>query len=448
VIPSAQAAMTALLLSPGLASAFTPPDYNTRVVVLGVLALGMSSGFIGSFMLLRKRALMADAVSHATLPGIGLAFLFMVRSGGDGKYLPGLLLGALLSGLAGMGAVLWLRERTRIKEDAALGIVLSVFFGFGVALLGMIQKMSNGSAAGLESFIYGKTASMLASDAYLIGGVGAISLLLCLLLFKELTLLCFDQDFARSQGLPVMLLDLLLMSAVVLLTVVGLQAVGLILVIALLIIPPASARFWTHNLATMAWLSAGFGGLAGGVGALLSALAPRWPAGAVIVLANSLLFVLSFTFGSARGLLVRWRAHRRLNRKIARQHLLRALQEYTEEFGSESVPWSYVLAERSWTALALRREVERAQSDGLLKQQGEELRLTVAGLEQAARAVRNHRLWEMYLITHADIAPSHVDRDADMVEHVLEPALIAELEALMQLEEPIRSPHPLQGASS
>lgn len=423
-------------------------SYNTRVVVLGVLALGMSSGFIGSFMLLRKRALMADTISHATLPGIGAAFLVMVASGGDGKWLPGLLLGALLSGLLGMGAVLALKHHTRIKEDAALGIVLSVFFGLGVSLLGLIQKMSSGSAAGLESFIYGKTASMLASDAYLIGGVGALSLVLCVLIFKELTLLCFDQDFAISQGLPVIALDVALMTMVVLLTVIGLQAVGLILVIALLIIPPASARFWTDNLPTMTLLSAAFGGLAGGVGALLSAAAPKWPAGAVIVLANSLFFAVSFTFGPARGLLVRLSAQRALNRKVARQHLLRAMHEYGEDFGSQTVPFEFLLAERSWTARTLRQEIARATARGLVTAEGDALRLTVEGERKAARAVRNHRLWEMYLITYADIAPSHVDRDADMVEHILEPALIAELEALLQLEEPLPSPHPLRGGNA
>lgn len=418
--------------------------YNSKVVVLGVVSLGMACGFIGSFMLLRKRALMADAVSHATLPGIGIAFLLMVHSGGDGKWLPGLLLGALFSGLAGMGAVIALTRLTRIKEDAALGIVLSVFFGLGVAILGVIQKMSRGSAAGLESFIYGKTASMLASDAYLIAAVGIVSFVVCGLLFKELTLLCFDQDFAVSLGLPVLLLDLVLMSLVVVLTVIGLQAVGLILVIALLIIPPASARFWSDNLASMATLSALFGGLAGGVGALLSALAPKWPAGAVIVLANSLLFAVSFVFGSQRGQLVRWRSQRRLAKKIARQHLLRAMEEYTEAAGQVDVPWQFLLAERSWSPRALRAELQNAESDGLLKVSGADtFCLTPEGEAKADRAVRNHRLWEMYLITYADIAPSHVDRDADMVEHLLEPAVIAELEALLAIEDRIRSPHPL-----
>lgn len=418
-------------------------DYNTRVVVLGVLGLGLSCGFVGSFMLLRRRALMADTVSHATLPGLGLAFLVMVAAGGDGKWLPGLLLGASISGLAGMATVLLLRRWTRIKEDAALGLVLSVFFGLGVVLLGFIQKMSRGSAAGLESFIYGKTASMLASDALLIGATGVLAFGLCGLLFKEFTLLCFDQDFARSLGRPVLAWDLLLMSLVVLLTVIGLQAVGLILVIALLIIPPASARFWTHRLTTMAWLSALFGALAGAGGAWFSALTPRWPAGAIIVLANSAIFVLSFLFGPAKGVVGRQLTQWRLQKRIARQHLLRALFEHQERSARPLTPWEWLLAERSWSATSLRRELAKAHSEGLVERLPEGFSLTPSGQREAARLVRNHRLWELYLITHADIAPSHVDRDADQVEHVLDPALVAELEALLQYDEPLPSPHPL-----
>lgn len=419
----------------------TLQDYNTRVVVLGTSALGMASGLIGTFMLLRKRSLMADAVSHATLPGIGVAFLLMVAAGGQGKWLPGLLLGALVSGLVGMGLVLLIRSLTRIKEDAALGIVLSVFFGLGVSILGVIQKMSTGSAAGLESFIYGKTASMLASDAYLIGGVGLLVVIVCALLTKEFTLLCFDQDFAASEGWPVHLLDVLLMAMVVVVTVIGLQAVGLILVIALLIIPPASARFWTEDLRRMAFVAILFGGLGGAFGAALSALVPRLPAGAIIVITTSVFFVLSLVFGTARGLVVRFLEQWRLGRSIEGQHLLRALFEWEELRPGEPCSFEWLLAERSWSPAQLRRVLARALRRGLVEG---EYRLTERGQGAAARVVRNHRLWELYLITHADIAPSHVDRDADMIEHVLSRETLAELELLLEQSAQVPSPHRLQ----
>ncbi len=409
----------------------TLSDFNTRVVVLGTSALGTACGVIGSFMLLRKRSLMADSVSHATLPGICLAFVVMVKAGGNGKWLPGLLLGALLSGLLGMSLVLLLRHYTRIKEDAALGIVLSCFFGLGVALLGMIQKMSQGSAAGLESFIYGKTASMLSSDAYLIGAFALIALSVSAARFKEFTLLCFDADYASSQGFSATLLDIILMTLVVLITVIGLQAVGLILVIALLIIPAASARFWTDSLRSMTLLAAGFGALGSALGATVSALVPRMPAGAVIVVTYSVLFFLSLTLGTRNGLFIRNFKRLELQRKIGRQNLLRALHETLEKTGRESVDFESLKSARSWSSSALERLLRIALKHKLVDKTPDGYRLTHSGHEQALRLVRNHRLWELYLITHADIAPSHVDRGAERVEHVLSGELIAELEELM-----------------
>lgn len=409
----------------------TLSDFNTRVVVLGTAALGTACGTIGSFMLLRKRSLMADSVSHATLPGICLAFVLMVKLGGNGKWLPGLLLGALLSGLLGMSCVLLLRHHTRVKEDAALGIVLSCFFGLGVALLGMIQKMSQGSAAGLESFIYGKTASMLSSDAYLIGAFALVILLVCWTLFKEFTLLCFDHDYATSQGFPAGLLDALLMTLVVLITVIGLQAVGLILVIALLIIPAASARFWTDSLKSMTLIAAGLGAGGSALGATLSAIVPRMPAGAVIVVTYSVLFFLSLTFGTRNGLLIRHLKRLELNRKIGRQKLLRAFHETLEKTGRESADFEQLKRARSWSASELERLLEIGIKRKSVEKRADGYRLTQSGHEKARRLVRNHRLWELYLITHADIAPSHVDRDAERVEHLLSGELIAELEELM-----------------
>ena len=236
---------------------FFAENYNLILVTSGVMLLGLSAGVVGTFLLMRRRSLVSDALSHATLPGIAVAFLVMVAAGGTGKALSGLLIGATLSCIVGVGCILAVRHYTRTKEDAALGIVLSVFFGIGVALLGIIQRMPTGNAAGLKSFIFGKTASMIASDAILIGVSSFIAIGICICLFKELAVLCFDQEFTGSQGYPVMWLDGLLMFLVIGVTVIGLQAVGLILVVALLVTPPAAARFWTERLPRMAAISAG-----------------------------------------------------------------------------------------------------------------------------------------------------------------------------------------------
>ncbi|MFQ3670065.1 MAG: iron chelate uptake ABC transporter family permease subunit [Verrucomicrobiia bacterium] len=424
------------------------PDFNTRIVLAGVTLLGAASGWIGTFLLLRKRALLGDALSHATLPGIALAFCLMLSLGGSGKWLPGLLLGAALSGALGCITILALRRIRKIDDDAAMGIVLSVFFGAGVVLLGWAQAQPGGSAAGLESFIYGKTASMVQADVLWITLLSALALLTSLLLFKELRLLCFDEAFGRATGWPMGRLDLILATLVTLVTVAGLQAVGLILVIAFLITPAAAARFWTHRLGSTASLAAIMGALCGAVGASLSALLPKAPAGAIIVLTTSVCFAFSLLFGTKRGLLPRWLEQHRQRQRMKLHHLLRAAYETIEHRPSDpppEIPIADLLRARSWTRPQIEAVLRQAEARHWIRRSGlNSIQLTPSGLAEATRITRTHRLWEAYLIHYADIAPSHVDRDADAVEHILRPEIIAELEAALSLHGPVPSPHPTQ----
>jgi len=436
---------------------FLLQDHNTRVVIFGTAALGCAAGLVGSFTLLRRRALMGDALSHASLPGIALAFLLVTSAGGDGKALPVLLAGATISGLLGVLGILAIRNLTRLKEDAALGIVLSVFFGAGIVLLRIVQQMDTGHAAGLESFIYGKTASMRSVDAQLIAAVSVAVIAGCSLLFKELKLLCFDEAFAASRGKPVVLLDVALMSMVVMVSIVGLQAVGLILMIALLVIPAAAARFWTQRMSRMTLISAVLGAMGGILGAAISALFSKLPSGAMIVLVCTGFFLLSMVFGPARGVLTRTLRRRRLNHRVERQHLLRAIYECLETEDTadpaafqQPVETATLLPMRSWSIRRLRTIIRRAEEEALLRwrSEQEQVSLTTSGVREAARLTREHRLWELYLISYAEVAPSRVDRDADAIEHVLEPEIIDELESLLDQRSPSASvpasPHELE----
>lgn len=436
VIPTA----AALPSSGDVWEVVTLRNYNTRLVVLSTALLGVAAGLVGSFLLLRKRSLMGDALSHATLPGIGIAFGVMVMAGGAGKSLPGLLAGATLSGIAGVLVMLAIRNTTRLRDDVAMGLVLSVFFGIGTAVLRMVQAMPQASAAGLESFIYGKTASMVESDFVVIASVAILAAALAVLLFKELAMLCFDEGFAASQGWPVLGLDLLLLGLVTAVTVIGLQAVGLILIIAFLITPATAARFWTERLSAMTGIAAVLGGASGWLGASISALLPRMPAGAVIVLVTAAVFLFSMVVAPARGVLARTLRRRRLRRKVNRQHLLRAAYEILEAEALRRGPREPVVnapfrledlqRKRVWSARELQRVIRTEAGRGhIMEAGGGRLRLSEEGFGEAARITRNHRLWEVYLVTHAEIAPSHVDRDADMVEHVLDADLVRQLEA-------------------
>ncbi len=424
-------------------------SYNTRLVVLGTTLLGTAAGLIGSFLLLRKQSLLGDALSHATLPGIGIAFAVMTSLGFSGRNLPGLLAGATITGLLGVILVLAIRNTTRLKDDAAMGIVLSVFFGLGVAILGIVNKLPNQSAAGLESFIYGKTASMVFADFLLISATLIITTIVCLFILKELTLLCFDDSFASTQGFPVIILDILLMGLVTAVTVVGLQAVGLILIIAFLIIPATAARFWTHDLRKMLWLAALIGGISGWLGSSLSALLPDLPSGAIIVIAAASIFIVSMLLGPARGVLPRYQRHRTLKKKMGRQHLLRSTYEILENtqdthpLRNLPIPIDKLRAHRYWSKGELKKLLRQARAeDHVERQPSGAIRLSESGFGEASRITRNHRLWELYLIKHADIAPSHVDRDADMVEHLLGAEMVHQLEAELETEDhTLASPH-------
>jgi manganese/zinc/iron transport system permease protein len=406
-------------------------QHNTEVVLRGTALLGLACGVVGTFLLLRRRSLVADALSHAALPGVCLGFLVATWLGAQGRSLAILLPGAAVFGVLGVVCVHLLAKLPRVKEDAAIGSVLSVFFALGIVLLGVIQNLAVGGKAGLNQFIFGQAASMVSHDANLIAALALVVLLIAAVAFKELRLLCFDAGYARSLGWSANALDGLLLAMIVILTVIGLHAVGAILMVALLIIPPAAARFWTERLTAMIAIAGILGALACHMGAAASAVAANLPTGPAIVVACGGMFVFSMLLAPRRGVIAylwhRWS----LARTIARQHLLRAMFEHEEITGEIGRPITMtdLLLRRSWSESSLRRIVKRAVALGEVKPTNGGFTLTDAGRRAAARIVRTHRLWEHFLTTQADIAPSHVDRAADDIEHVLSDDLIRDLEA-------------------
>jgi len=299
--------------------------YNSALVAVGAGLLGLAAGGAGAFVFLRKRALVSDAVSHATLPGVALAFILMVALGGDGRWRPGLLAGSALSAALGLVLVEWIARRTRLSEDAAIGAVLSVFFGFGIVLLTVIQTMSAGRAAGLGSFLLGSTAGMLLSEAATIAVAGALAALCVFILRRPMTLVAFDSDYAAATGVNVRRTDLAMMGLALMVTVIGLKVVGLILIVALLIIPPVAARFWTDRVDALIGLAALIGGVSGYVGAAISAAAAKLPTGPIIVLVAFAIFVVSMLFSPRRGALASALRHQRFQRRVHRRQGLLAM---------------------------------------------------------------------------------------------------------------------------
>ncbi len=403
-------------------------------VLIGTALLGGMSGVVGSFAVLRGRALAGDMLAHAALPGVGLAFLIT-----GSRNLLGLSTGALFTGLIAISAVAMITRWTRTKEDAAIGIVLSTFFGAGVVLLSIIQKPSiGGNKAGLNAYLFGEPGNMLSSDLMLLAVTAVFVLVTVMLLFKEFELVCFDTNFAQSQGWPTLRLDLTMMVSLAVVTIVGLPIVGVILMAAMIILPAATARLWTNRLRRMLLLAAGLGVAAGLLG---TQLGHGLPAGAAIVVAAAALFVVSLLFAPGRGVAWQIIAEFRLRERIEREHLLRSLYELNEaqlpEIAASSV--AQLREYRHWNALEGR--LHTAVQSGLITRVGQEIKMTSVGLRRAAQLTKAHRLWEMYMMQHAGIAPDHVDRDADDVEHLLPEALLVELQ--QQLESEGRLPQEL-----
>ncbi|MEQ8394764.1 metal ABC transporter permease [Thalassobaculum sp.] len=297
--------------------------FNSALVAVGAGLLGIAAGGAGAFVFLRKRALVSDAITHATLPGVAIAFIVMVLVGGDGRWLPGLIVGSALSAALGLLLVEWMTARTRLGEDAAIGAVLSVFFGLGIVLLTVIQTMSQGRQAGLDGFLLGSTAGMLVGEAVLIAVGGGLAVALVVLLRRPMTMVAFDPEHAATLGIDVRRTDLAMMGLALIVTVIGLKIVGLILIVALLIIPPVTARFWTDRVDRLILISAGAGGLAGYTGAAFSAAARDVPTGPVIVLFAFALFALSLALSPLRGVLASALRHRRFQHRVhLRQGLL------------------------------------------------------------------------------------------------------------------------------
>lgn len=409
-------------------------SYNTAVVLSGCALLGLAAGTVGTFSLLRGRALVADAVGHAALPGVAIAALIVATLGGDPRSLPPLLAGAAVAGVLGVLAVQALGRTGRIREDAAIAIVLSSFYALGVAILSWLQTLPGAAQAGLSKFILGQAAAMRAEDAVIAASVAALCLAVCLVAFQRLRAVCFDPDFCRMQGLRVQAVDLLLLALLVVVCVAGLQAVGLILVVALLVLPAATARLLTHRLPRMLALSAVIGAVCGAAGAWVSALHPELPTGAAVVLALATVFTIALLLAPERGLLAQGWTHLRRRLAADGEHFLRAAWEAQEAAGAGPgtagdrwAPIGAVAAARGWTVPKARWLAFWLSIQGLVARAQGHVHLTPRGAAAARRAVRAHRAVEHHLLAAgaADIASA--DRLADLVEHGLPPEMAARL---------------------
>ena len=351
-------------------------DYTLRTITLGTAVLGAICGMLGSFAVLRKQSLLGDAISHAALPGIALAFL--ITGAKDSNIL---LIGALVSGLIGTFWIRGMITKTHLKTDTALGLILSLFFGFGMLLLTYIQKQPNANQAGLDKYLFGQAATLLEKDVFLMMIVTGICLFVLLLFWKEFKILLFDADYTKTLGFNTRFIDILITFFIVLAIVLGLQTVGVILMSAMLLAPAAAARQWTNSLSTMIVLAALFGAFSGVFGTAISASQNNLSTGPVIVLVASAFVLFSFIFSPGRGLLFREIRFRKNRRDLELQKTLQFMYGIAQTHENVSHPHAIKILNnfQGFT----RKTLQQLEEKNWITIAGQEWSMTINGYNKA-----------------------------------------------------------------
>jgi manganese/zinc/iron transport system permease protein len=408
---------------------FSLSNANVRYVLASIILLGASAGLVGTFNFLQKKALVGETVAHSMLPGIAMAF--MLTGVKDPIYL---LIGAIISGWVSIYLMDYITNNSKVKADASLAIILTVFFGLGMMLLVSIQHTDIADKSGLDHYIFGKAAAMTDKDAYIFGTISIIIMALIALFYKELKLLCFNAEFSTVLGLPNKTLQFVLSTVTILTIATGIKAVGIILMAALLIIPPAAARFWTSRLLKMILLSVVFGIVAGVVGAYISYTAPKMPTGPWTVITLSLTVFISVIFAPGKGYLSRFYQKRQVQRNILRENVLKTVHQLLEKDNvlEKTYTKAQIIKQRWFNEKEINQAFKLLSKSHEAEIVGNSLKLTGAGLANGKRINRLHRLWEVYLTRRLEMKLELVHKNAETIEHLITPEL--EQEILRELE--------------
>mgnify|MGYP000046706204 CR=1 FL=1 len=409
---------------------------NVRYVLAGVILLGASTAVVGTFTFLRKKSLLGDAIAHAVLPGICLAFILF-----NTKNPFVLLIGAAITGWLSTVVIDVITAKSRIKPDTAIALVLSVFFGTGMLLLTSIQHSGNAAQSGLDHFLFGKAAALIGIDVLMIAIVSVVLLIAVLIYFKAFTLISFDKTFAYSLGVPVALYEIILSTLTVLAICVGIQAVGVVLMAALLITPAATARYWTNSLPTMLLLAVLFSILASVGGVFVSYAIPAMPTGPWIIVFISIFAFISILVAPARGILPKIFKGRKTKEIVYNENILKCLYHLGEAEnnfeGKRNI--TDIQQRRFFNIVKLKQGLAKLRRADYITETKNSWALTEMGTKEGARIARLHRLWELYLNTFLKMPKDHVHQGAEVIEHFITPEIEEML--LAELNNPTRDPH-------
>ncbi len=410
---------------------FTEPLFYK--VLIGVSLIGSLSGVVGTYAFLRRKSLVSDAVSHSVLPGICVGFLYSGTK--DPSWL---IAGSLLTGLISVWFIDYLVRTTKLSEDTAIAFSATFFFALGSVLLSVVISGDNPEKNGLKDYLFGKAATLSFRDIrfFIYGGL-SIGLLI-LAFFRQFKILAFNPDFAGTVGINRRATEFLLSVLTVLTVSLGIQAVGVVLMSALIIGPAATARYWTDNFGKMLLLAGATGWLASSLGVFVSGLQENMPTGPWVVSFLFLFVMISLVAAPKKGWISLWKKRRENRRRMESENVLKACYQL-QESGKVSVTAKDLLEKRAFEPAALYRILRLLEARGMIERSGRNYRLTEKGSAEAARVVRLHRLWELYLAKRMNFREDHLHGSAETVEHLLTPEIEAEL--LRELDFPEADPH-------
>ncbi|MEY2924423.1 MAG: hypothetical protein RLZZ337_971 [Bacteroidota bacterium] len=412
---------------------FSAENYNLFIISIGSGILCFAAGAVGTFTYLRKRALIGDVISHAVLPGVAIAFML---SGVKNPFY--FLLGAIGSGLLSIWIVDFVQAKSKLKPDAILAITLSVFFGFGIVLLTKIQHSGNAAQSGLDSFLFGKAASMSLLDVKLFSVIAVINIVCILILLRGFSLISFDENYAKGLGFNTSIIKSLLALLTVITVAIGVQAVGVVLMAALLITPAAGARFLTNSIPKMLFFSGLFGFISGWIGVFISYSGTGMPTGPWIVVALSAIALVAILFGKQKGVIARLKLRNSNIIKINNENILKDIYKLAEE-GRNTITINQ-LAEiekhKPATLTTVLKRLEKLDYVDLIRGM---VIINDKGRLAAREVIRKHRLWEIYLSKYFHLDSDHLHDDAEGIEHVITPEI--EKHLIQLLDRPEKDPH-------
>jgi manganese/zinc/iron transport system permease protein len=412
---------------------FSAENYTLFVVSIASGILCFAAGVVGTFTYLRKRALIGDVISHSVLPGVAIAF--MLTGVKNPVYF---LIGAITSGLLSIWIVDYVQAKSKLKPDTILALTLSVFFGVGIVFLTDIQHSENAAQSGLDSFLFGKAASMGMLDIQLFSVIAIINVVCIAIFLRGFSLISFDENYARGLGIKVSFLKSFLAVLTVITVAIGVQAVGVVLMAALLITPAAGARFLTNNVKKMLLYAGSLGFASGVIGVFISYSGTGMPTGPWIVVVLSLFALVAIFFGKEKGMYSRMKMRVSNNVKINNENVLKDIYKLAQD-GENTIAVNDLIEKEKYPPSKLKSILKRLEHDRQIDQIRGFVILSDNGRIAARAVIRKHRLWEIYLSKYFQLEEDHVHDDAEGIEHVITPEI--EKHLIKLLDRPETDPH-------